>query len=61
MAEGGKISQMDEERKIYCRKTKETEEKGGEGGREKPSRDSDDGGGSFREITGFTGTHLNGC
>lgn len=60
MAEGGKISQMDEERKIYCRKN-ERDGRERRRGREKPSRDSDDGGGSFREITGFTGTHLNGC
>lgn len=31
-----------------------------ETGRKKRGRDSDDGGGSFREITGFTGTRLSG-
>lgn len=59
-AEGGKIgSQIDEEGQIYYGKRREME-KEGERKREKRGRDSDDGGGSFREITGFTGTRLSG-
>lgn len=57
--EGGKIdSQIDEERQIYYGKTRERRRTKRE--RAKRGRDSDDGGGSFREITGFTGTRLSG-
>lgn len=57
MAKGGKIgSQINEEGQIYYGKTREMEE----GKRKKQGRDSDDGGGSFREITGFTSTRLSG-
>lgn len=49
---------------VACRSQEEKKgkgERGGGEGKECNDSDSDDGGGSFREITGFTGVRLTGA